>query len=132
MEMSQPEEIELHEAVLEYMSNSTDKSLITMKAIKIALEKQFGCVLDSHQSVLKKSIHAFVENLVGKDENVEIAELRNTQFKRKRGGPFDITSYLSVVVFRFVHVEESVTKIPHLLLTKVWTRSDFQCTYHQS
>ena len=129
--MSQPEEIELHEAVLEYMSNSTDKSLITMKAIKIALEKQFGCALDAHQSVLKKSIHAFVENLVGKDESVEIAELRNTQFKRKRGGPLNVKSFLSVVGFRFMHVQQSVITVLYVLLIKAWTQSDFPCTYLQ-
>lgn len=127
--MSLPDEMELHEAVLEYMGDSTDKSLITMKAIKIALEKRFDCVLDSQQTVLKKSLHAFVENLVGKDDGTEIAELRNTQFKRKRGGPLEHNIFLLVGGFCFMHMKEGAIMILYLFLTKAWTLSDFQFTY---
>lgn len=82
--MSPPQEIELHEAVLEYMANTADMSVITVKLIKIALEDHFGCDLDEYRNILKKSMHAFIDNLVGKDEDGEIAELRNTTFKKKR------------------------------------------------
>ena len=82
--MAQPEEIELHEAVLEYLTSTADMSVITMKTLKVALEGRFGCDLEASKNVLKKSMHAFIDNLVGKEDDGESrGEPRNT-LKRKQ------------------------------------------------
>ena len=84
MEVAEPQEIDLHEAVLEYMNSSTEMRQITLADIRIALEKRFGIGLGEHKNLLKQSMHAFFENLIAVDEQEETAQLRNTIFKKKR------------------------------------------------
>ena len=82
--MAQPNETELHEAVLEHLTNTADMSVITMKTIRLALEDRFGCDLETSRHILKKAMHAFIESLVGKnDEDESTDEQRNT-LKRKQ------------------------------------------------
>lgn len=84
MELAEPQEIDLYEAVFEYMNNSTEMRQITLADIRIALEERFGIGLSEHKNLLKQSMHAFVENLISSDEQEETAQLRNTSFKKKR------------------------------------------------
>ena len=102
--MAQPEEIELHEAVLEYLTSTADMSIITMKTLKVVLEGRFGCDLEASKSVLKKSMHAFIDNLVGKDDDGESnGEQRNT-LKRKQSEKLTFSNqiYLSVAHLLYI------------------------------
>ena len=82
--MSHPDEMELHEAVLEYLTNTADMSVITMNTIRLALEDRFGCDLNASRHILKKAMHAFIENLVGKNEEDESTDDQRNTLKRKK------------------------------------------------
>lgn len=85
-EMSEHGDIELHEAVLDYMTNTSDMSRISVRKIQVFLEGKLNRNLDQHKTLLKTSMHAFLKNLVREDEDLEIIELRNTTFKKKSRG----------------------------------------------
>ena len=84
--MSKHDDVEIHEAVLDYMTNMSDMSKISVRKIQAFLEVKLKRNLDQHRTLLKTSMHAFLKNLVRGDENLEIIELRNTTFKRKAKG----------------------------------------------
>ena len=84
MEVAEPREIDLYEAVLEYMNSSTEMRQITLADIRVTLEKRFGIGLGEHKNLLKQSMHAFFENLIAVDEQEETAQLRNTSFRKKK------------------------------------------------
>ena len=84
--MSQHDDVELHEAVLDYMTNMSDMSKISVRKIQAFLEVKLNRNLDQHKTLLKTSMHAFLKNLVREDEDLEIIELRNTTFTKKTKG----------------------------------------------
>lgn len=84
--MSKHDDVEIHEAVLDYMTNMSDMSKISVRKIQAFLEAKLKRNLDQHRTLLKTSMHAFLKNLVRGDEDLEIVELRNTTFKRKAKG----------------------------------------------
>lgn len=67
----QPSKLDLRNAVIEYLTNNADITVITSKMLRNAMESQFNCNLEPSKDLVKEYLYSFIDSLVGKNSNDE-------------------------------------------------------------